>query len=93
MIDFINGDCMEYMRKMPDKAFDLAIVDPPYGDANGGGMERSDSDRCLCTQSQGRTHDQKDTPNREPTSRFGGRFAQYKRLPEDWNQTGGITAS
>lgn len=26
-----NMDCMEYMRKLPDKAFDLAVVDPPYG--------------------------------------------------------------
>jgi site-specific DNA-methyltransferase (adenine-specific) len=26
-----NCDCMEYMRGLPDKAFDLAIVDPPYG--------------------------------------------------------------
>lgn len=26
-----NIDCMEYMRTLPDKAFDLAIVDPPYG--------------------------------------------------------------
>ena len=24
-------DCMDYMRTLPDKAFDLAIVDPPYG--------------------------------------------------------------
>lgn len=24
-------DCMEYMRTLPDKAFDLAVVDPPYG--------------------------------------------------------------
>lgn len=24
-------DCMEYMRGLPDKAFDLAVVDPPYG--------------------------------------------------------------
>ena len=31
---FINGDCMEYMREMPDNAFDLAIVDPPYRDDN-----------------------------------------------------------
>ncbi len=22
---------MEYMKTLPDKAFDLAIVDPPYG--------------------------------------------------------------
>lgn len=26
-----NMDCMEAMRKMPDKYFDLAVVDPPYG--------------------------------------------------------------
>lgn len=24
-------DCMEYMRSIPDKFFELAIVDPPYG--------------------------------------------------------------
>ena len=26
-----NMDCMEYMRTIPDKFFDLAVVDPPYG--------------------------------------------------------------
>jgi site-specific DNA-methyltransferase (adenine-specific) len=31
MSDFILGDCMEYMKQMPDNAFELAIVDPPYG--------------------------------------------------------------
>lgn len=25
-----NGDCMEWMRAVPDKWYDLAIVDPPY---------------------------------------------------------------
>jgi site-specific DNA-methyltransferase (adenine-specific) len=29
-----NVDCMEYMATLPDKAFDLAIVDPPYRDAS-----------------------------------------------------------
>lgn len=28
-------DCMEYMRTIPDNYFDLAVVDPPYGDALG----------------------------------------------------------
>lgn len=28
---FINGDCMEYMKTMPDKYVDLCICDPPYG--------------------------------------------------------------
>lgn len=30
-ITLYNADCMDIMREMPDKAFDLAIVDPPYG--------------------------------------------------------------
>lgn len=34
MNEAYNIDCMEYMRTLPDKAFDLAVVDPPYG---GGG--------------------------------------------------------
>lgn len=28
---FYNMDCMEGMRRFPDKFWDLAIVDPPYG--------------------------------------------------------------
>lgn len=31
MIELLNCDCMEYMAGLSDKAFDLAIVDPPYG--------------------------------------------------------------
>ena len=27
----IQGDCLPAMKEMPDNAFDLAIVDPPYG--------------------------------------------------------------
>jgi len=27
----LNIDCMDFMKTMPDKFFDLAIVDPPYG--------------------------------------------------------------
>jgi len=31
MITYTNEDCMELMKRYPDKHFDLAIVDPPYG--------------------------------------------------------------
>lgn len=34
MIDLLNIDCMEYMATQADNAFDLAIVDPPYGIGN-----------------------------------------------------------
>ena len=30
-IELLHIDCMEYMATLPDKAFELAIVDPPYG--------------------------------------------------------------
>ena len=33
MNEAYNLDCMEYMKTLPDNAFDLAVVDPPYGDA------------------------------------------------------------
>lgn len=37
-IELIQGDCMDYMRGLPNKAFELAIVDPPYGiDINASG--------------------------------------------------------
>ena len=51
MLDFgyYNIDCMEGMREFPDKYFDLAIVDPPYGDGGGvlerRGTERTDTSR------------------------------------------------
>lgn len=38
---FYNMDCLEGMKQFPDKFFDLAIVDPPYGDGGqkiGGGV-------------------------------------------------------
>jgi len=30
-IELLHADCMDYMATQPDNAFDLAIVDPPYG--------------------------------------------------------------
>ena len=37
MIELLNCDCMEYMATVPDKYFDLSIVDPPYGIGMDGG--------------------------------------------------------
>ena len=31
MNEAYNMDCMDYMKTLPDNAFDLAVVDPPYG--------------------------------------------------------------
>ena len=37
---FFNADCLKEMKNIPDKYFDLAIVDPPYG---GGGDEDAEN--------------------------------------------------
>ena len=58
MTEAFNIDCMEYMKTLPDKAFDLAVVDPPYGNAGGefssrngtrfgGRFDRYDKDKKL----------------------------------------------
>lgn len=36
-----NMDCLEYMRSIPDKYFDLCIADPPYGIGECGGKNHS----------------------------------------------------
>lgn len=43
MLDFgyYNMDCVQGMKEFPDKYFDLAIVDPPYGRKEHGGRNRS----------------------------------------------------
>ena len=37
----LNIDCMEYMRTLPDAAFDIAVVDPPYGGVTQGGYMKN----------------------------------------------------
>lgn len=47
MINLHHIDCMEFMAGLPDKAFDLAIVDVPYGinvGSNKAGMGRRKGD-------------------------------------------------
>lgn len=41
---FYNMDCLEGMKQFPDGYFQLAIVDPPYGDG-GGHWLRQDGSR------------------------------------------------
>ena len=64
-----NCDCIEYMRSLPDKFFNLAIADPPYGAAN------SDMD---CRGGEIRRKVQKILP----TNRFGGgTWANRYKIP------------
>jgi DNA modification methylase len=63
---FYNMDCMEAMKRFPDNFFDLAIVDPPYGDGNskiGGGCDSEDG-----------------SIDTKRWNRFGQRFDKYKSV-------------
>lgn len=65
-------DCMEAMRRMPNKCFDLAVVDPPYG----GGSPQSvhvERERERETGLRGGAADFE----RRRRSRFGGVFDKY----------------
>jgi len=41
----LHADCMDYMATLPDNAFDLAIVDPPYGININNNMGRRKGDK------------------------------------------------
>lgn len=69
MITFEQRDCMEALAEFPDKYFDLAIVDPPYGDGKGGsGAKRFGG--MFGASING-------APTRGTYNRFGGRFEKY----------------
>ncbi|MCP4441775.1 MAG: site-specific DNA-methyltransferase, partial [Aureispira sp.] len=45
MIELLNMDCMDYLKECDDNAFQLCIVDPPYGIGEDGGKLRTKKDR------------------------------------------------
>ena len=47
--NIIHADCMDIMRDIPDKYFELAIIDPPYGIKEDG---RKNHTRCKLTASK-----------------------------------------
>lgn len=43
-----NIDCVEFMKQFPDKYFDIAIVDPPYGINVAGGKFARTGNQAKC---------------------------------------------
>lgn len=61
MIELLNIDCMEYMASLPDKVFDLAIVDPPYGIGFDGEVEAmANNNSAKWTQAVGAGYERKE---------------------------------
>ena len=44
-----NTDCLEFMKALPDKAFQLAIADPPYGIGEDGKSNHSRNNMAKAT--------------------------------------------
>ena len=53
-LSFYNGDCMDLLKQTPDKYYDLALVDPPYG-INVAKMAYTQEDNRPCKQKNGTT--------------------------------------
>lgn len=45
MIELACGNCLEYLKHIPDKSVDLVIIDPPYLMQRGGGGGAFGSDK------------------------------------------------
>ena len=85
--DVFNEDCMEVMRRYPDKYFDLAVVDPPYG---GGCSQSAHVEREREREQLIGGHADWYSKQR---GRFGGRFARYNISGEDrWNMVKEVSA-
>ena len=78
MIDLLNIDCMEYMATQPDKAFDLAIVDPPYGIdyLHSGGLGTN----CKNKKHNRKLHERKDWDKNAPDDKY---FYELKRVSKN----------
>ena len=80
MLTVTNEDNMELMARYPDKYFDLAIVDPPYGlgkrTTSGGGGKNKQSEKW----------DNHDWDNSIPTKEY---FKELKRVSKNYIVWGG----
>jgi site-specific DNA-methyltransferase (adenine-specific) len=77
-IELLHVDCMEYMRGLPDKAFELAIVDPPYGIGIDGQKETANKDRNP--KQNRKAHAQKDWDSAIPSGEY---FKELERVSDN----------
>ena len=73
-------DCMEYMATLPDKAFELAIVDPPYGGNDAIGMKDNDD---FKSQAAKRTN-YKQFSNTEPPKEYWAELFRVSKHQIVW---------
>jgi site-specific DNA-methyltransferase (adenine-specific) len=71
-----NMDCMEGMKQFPDKYFELAIVDPPYGI----GIDGQKESICKNPKHNRKLHEKKDWDNSIPNKEY---FKELERVSKN----------
>ena len=79
-----NMDCLAAMKQMPDNAFDLAVVDPPYGDARGGVANRFGQRFDRYKYSEGGVARKDEVPRRDTTPSGSGKAHAITRTGGTW---------
>ena len=69
-------DCMEGMKQFPDKYFELAIVDPPYGI----GIDGQKESICKNPKHNRKLHEKKDWDNSIPSKEY---FKELERVSKN----------
>ena len=81
MIEYFNEDCLIGMARYPDKHFDLAIVDPPYGiGASNKAFMRKGKQTGKSLAVSGVSYSEKRWDNSTPTSDY---FNELTRVSKD----------
>jgi len=69
-------DCMEFMKGVPDKYYDLAIIDPPYGI----GIDGQKESICKNPKHNRKQHDKKNWDNAIPDKKY---FKELERVSKN----------
>ena len=78
-INFYNGDNMEFMKNVPDKFYELAIIEPPYG-IDLANMNMGIGKSKKASKIQNRKWKPKDWDKETPTEEY---FAQLFRVSKN----------
>lgn len=76
-ITLIHGDCMDYMRSLPDNAFELAVVDPPYGIGADRELRHRTQTLNGCAKAKNIDYHFADWDNNAPSDEY---FAELRRV-------------
>ena len=75
------ADCMDFMREFPDKYFDLAIVDPPYGiDADNKNNGKNSDRHEKTSKAKINTYKKTNWDNATPNDEY---FNELKRISKE----------